>query len=153
MSKEFINPNWHVLLIHLPLGLFVTGMVIELLSFMYRRSVARTAGRFMILIGALSTIPAALSGIYAFANVARMELPGSVSDPDQPWSVIAATTQLNTEQWEHLRNHVFANSVGAGVAVLCVTIGLGASDRWRKRLYIPLMLGLLFSLAAMGWGG
>ena len=152
MAKEFINPNWHVLLIHFPLGLFIAGMLIELLSFMYRRSAARSAGRWMILIGALAGIPTALSGIYAFANVARMELPANFSDPDQPWVVIANATQLSPEQWEHLRNHVFANSVAAGVAVLCATIGLGCSDRWRRKLYVPLMLGLLFSLVAMAWG-
>ena len=152
MAKEFINPNWHVLLIHYPLGLFVAGMVIELLSFMYRRSSFRSAGRWMILLGALSGIPAALSGVYAFANVARMELPENTTDPDQPWHVVASTSRLSPEQWEHLGNHAWANSLASAVAVLCVTIGLGCSDGWRRKLYIPLLLGLLFSLVAMAWG-
>ena len=75
MTKEFINPNWHVLLIHYPLGVFVLGMVVELFSLLYRGTSLRAAGRWMILIGALSAVPTALTGIYAFANVARMELP------------------------------------------------------------------------------
>jgi hypothetical protein len=38
MHDEFIHPNWHVILIHLPLGLLGVGVVIELLSFLWRRS-------------------------------------------------------------------------------------------------------------------
>ena len=41
MAKEFINPNWHVILIHYPLGVFVLGVVIERFSFLYRRSTLR----------------------------------------------------------------------------------------------------------------
>ena len=152
MTKEFINPNWHVILIHYPLGVFVLGMVIELFSFLYRRTTLRAAGRWMILLGALSGIPAALSGVYALGNVVRMDLPATQVNPDRPWAEITEQSQLNTEQWEFLGRHVWAQSSATALAVVLVTIGLGCSDTWRRRLYIPLFLGLLFSLAAMIWG-
>ena len=53
MGNVFINPNFHVILVHLPLGVFLLGVLIELLSFMYRRSTLSVAGRWMVLLGAL----------------------------------------------------------------------------------------------------
>jgi len=44
VTKEFINPNWHVLLIHYPLGVFVLGMVVELFNLLYRGTSLRAAG-------------------------------------------------------------------------------------------------------------
>jgi uncharacterized membrane protein len=152
VAKEFINPNWHVLLIHYPLGVFVLGMVIELFSLLYRGTTLRAAGRWMILIGALSAVPTALSGVYAFANVARMDLPQGVSTPDQPWHEVWSQTQLNTEQREHLRQHTFSQAIATGVCALLATLALGCSDEWRRKLYFPILLGLLFGLVAMLYG-
>ena len=152
MAKEFINPNWHVILIHYPLGVFVLGMVIELFSFLYRRSTLRVAGRWMILLGALSGIPTALSGIYALGNVVRMDLPATAADPNRPWADVTAASTLNTEQWEFLGRHAWAQASSTALAVTLVTLFLGLSDRWRRRLYFPVLLGLLFSLVAMVWG-
>ena len=36
MGKEFINPNWHVILIHYPLGVFMLGMLLEVLLLVFR---------------------------------------------------------------------------------------------------------------------
>lgn len=152
MAKEFINPNWHVILIHYPLGVFVLGMVIELFSFMYRRSTLRVAGRWMILIGALSGIPTALSGIYALGNVVRMDLPATAVNPDRPWADVTEASTLNTDQWELLGRHAWAQASSTALAVALVTVFLGLSDRWRKRLYFPILLGLLLSFVAMVWG-
>ena len=152
VAKEFINPNWHVILIHYPLGVFVLGMLIELFSFLYRRSTLRLAGRWMILIGALSGIPTALSGVYALANVVRMELPATEVNPDRTWAEVTQQSKLNADQWENLGRHAWAQSAATAISVVLVTIALGLSDRWRKRLYLPILLGLLFSLAAMLWG-
>ena len=152
MAKELINPNWHVILIHFPLGLFVLGVVIELFSFMYRRSTLRVAGRWMILLGALAGIPTALSGIYALGNVVRMDLPTAEVNPDRPWQAVVAESRLNPEQWEFLGRHVWAQGASTAVSVLLVTIALGCSDRCRRRLYFPLLLGLLGCLVAMVWG-
>ena len=152
MAKEFINPNWHVILIHYPLGVFVLGMIVELFSFLYRRSTLQAAGRWMILLGALSGIPTALSGIYALGNVVRMDLPAAESNPDKPWQAVVAESKLNVEQWEFLGRHVWAQGGATALAVVLVTIALGCSDRWRRRLYFPIFLGLLASLAGMVWG-
>lgn len=152
MDKEFINPNWHVILIHYPLGVFVLGMVIELFSFLYRRSTLRVAGRWMILLGALAGIPASLSGIYALGNVVRMNLPATATNPDRPWNEVTAASQLNAEQWEFLGRHVWAQAGSTALAVVLVTIALGCSDTWRRRLFFPLFLGLLLSLTAILWG-
>ena len=152
MSKELINPNWHVILIHYPLGVFVLGMLIELLSFLYRRSAVRIAGRYMIVLGALSMMPAALSGLYAMANVVRMDLPENTSDPDRPWSEAMAASQMNTEQKELLTQHAWAQAGGTALAVLLVTIMVGCSDGMRRKLYFPVGLGLLFSLVVLTWG-
>src|SRR5687768_185446 len=137
VAKEFINPNWHVILIHYPLGVFVLGMVIELFSFMYRRSTLRVAGRWMILLGALLALPAALSGVYALANVVRMELPAAQVNPDQTWQQVVDMTQFGKdepEQWEFLRQHVWAQSAATALCAALVTVALGCSDRWRRRL-------------------
>jgi uncharacterized membrane protein len=152
VSKEFINPNWHVILIHYPLGVFVLGMLIELLSFLYRRSAVRVAGRYMIVLGALSMIPTALSGLYAMANVVRMELPENASDPDRPWREVFAASQMNGEQKEFLTRHAWAQAGATALAVVLVTIMVGCSDGTRRKLYFPIGLGLLFSLVVLTWG-
>ena len=155
MAKEFINPNWHVVLIHYPLGVFVLGMLIELFSFMYRRSTLRVAGRWMILLGALLALPAAFSGVYALANVVRMELPAAQVNPDQTWQQVLNATEFgkdNPEQWEFLGRHIWAQSAATALCAVLVTVALGCSDRWRRRLYLPIFLGLLFGLVVMAWG-
>jgi len=151
VAKEFINPNWHVILIHYPLGVFVLGVLIELLSVFYRRGTLRSAGRWMILLGALLSIPTALTGLYALGNVARMNLPAGV-DADVPWRTVVDSARLSNEQWEHLRQHAWVQAGATALAVLLVVVGLGSSDTWRRRLYFPLLLGLLFSLVAMLYG-
>src|SRR5690606_22379370 len=55
--REIISPNLHVVLMHTPLALLVIGTVIELFAFLWRESTFRTAGRWMILLGALAMIP------------------------------------------------------------------------------------------------
>ena len=45
MNRELIIPNLHVILIHYPLGVFFIDLIIELGSFIWRRSSVRTAGR------------------------------------------------------------------------------------------------------------
>jgi len=154
VAKEFINPNWHVILIHYPLGVFVLGMLIELFSFLYRRGTLRAAGRWMILIGALSGIPAALSGVYALGNVVRMDLPATEMNADKPWQAVLAESRVTSsgEQWEFLSRHAWAQAGSTALAVVLVTVALGCSDAWRRRLYLPILLGLLLALAGMMWG-
>jgi len=124
----------------------------ELLSVMYRGGSLRTAARWMILLGALAGIPAALAGVYALGNVVRMSLPAGQADAELAWKDVTQASQMNGEQWEFLRRHVLAQSASTALAVVVVIVGLGLTDRWRRRLYVPLFLGLLASLAGMVWG-
>ncbi len=138
MPLRFINPNFHVILIHYPLGVFVLGVFIELFGFLWSRSGVRTAARWMIAIGALLSIPAATSGIYAL------------------WDVRKHQGGLTDASYEMLRWHVIYMGSASILAVLCALIGVGASDVWRKRLHLPLLLGVVVSwglMVAGAWHG
>ena len=72
MADRFIVPNLHVALLHFPIALLLLGTAIEVFSFLWRRSGVRIAARWMILLGALSMLPAAASGMFAFSDVEAM---------------------------------------------------------------------------------
>src|SRR5687768_10037846 len=91
-AKELVNPNFHVILIHFPIGLLLTGTLIELFSFLgWRRSGFRIAGRWMILLGALLAIPTAFAGIYALSDVVRMQ---NAAPLDGTWSQTLAGSPI-----------------------------------------------------------
>ena len=52
MRETFIHPNFHVILIHYPLGLLTLGVLIETLCAVWRHPSLRSAGRWMLLLGA-----------------------------------------------------------------------------------------------------
>src|SRR3954454_19920282 len=93
MSKELVNPNLHVVLVHFPLALLVAGLGVEILSVLYRRTTLRAAGRWMILLGALAAVPPALSGAYAFADVACRSMPPGAR-VDVPWYRVLRETRV-----------------------------------------------------------
>ena len=151
MNREVIIPNMHVILVHYPLGVFFTGLIIELLSIFWRRHSVRTAGRWMLLIGGLATIPTAMSGIYALHDVA-------VKDPEAAgaWKETVTHAPLNDAQWHTLRDHVLWSSIGSAVVAAVVITFFSLSDRLRKRLYFPLLGVLLFGSAILttaAWHG
>jgi uncharacterized membrane protein len=151
MPKEFINPNWHVILIHYPLGVFMLGMLLEIVLLVFRHHGSiRTAARWMIVIGALSTLPAAYAGLYAMGDVVRRSAP-SVTD-DVPWRAVAAASTLTQYQWDMLKSHVWSNGGAAVLACLCVTIGVGCSNGMRKTLYPLFLLVLLAAAGGMARG-
>jgi uncharacterized membrane protein len=134
---RFVNPNLHVILIHYPLGVFVLGVFIELFSFLWRRSAVRTAARFMIVIGALLTLPAATSGIYALWDVKTHQ-------------------GVDDARYHMLRLHVIFMGIASILAVTCAVTALGASDAWRKKLYWPLLLDVVIAWGLMvvgAWHG
>jgi uncharacterized membrane protein len=150
VQLKFINPNLHVVLVHYPLALLISGTLIELFSFMWRRHAFRAAGRWMILLGALSGIPTAISGVYALYDVANP------TDASVTWKEARAAAPLNAQQWTMLQNHLLLQTAATTLAVLVVIIWIGCSDTWRRRLHIPLLLGLLIvcGLTASGaWFG
>lgn len=137
VEKEFVNPNLHVVLVHFPLALLVAGTAIELFSFLWRRHGFRAAGRWMILLGALSAVPTLFSGIYALHDVAQA----------QP---------LNDQQRELLADHIWLLSIATILAAIVVVTWLGSSDRLRSRLHWPLLAALLVSVClslAGAWHG
>jgi uncharacterized membrane protein len=150
VEVEFVNPNLHVALVHYPLALLVAGTLIELFSFLWRRHGFRMAGRWMILLGALSAIPTVTSGIYALYDVANP------SKAAVQWKDVVAQNSLSEQQWEMLKDHLLLQSVATGLAALVVVTWLGASDRWRRNLHIPLLVLLVVSLgltASGAWHG
>lgn len=132
MPLRFLNPNFHVILIHYPLGVFVLGVVLELFGFLWRGSSLRTAARWMIVLGALLTLPAATSGVAALHDVVGVGLSGG---------------QKAMLYW-----HVIYMGIASILAALCAVIGLGATDRWRKLLYFPLLLGVVGAWGLMVLG-
>ena len=101
MVKEFVNPNLHVVLVHYPIGLLFAGVLIEAFSFLgWRRGGFRAAGRWMILLGALTGVPTALAGAYALVDVARQNLPADVASAQ--WKELAAASPLvqDKEAWD-----------------------------------------------------
>lgn len=130
MPLRFINPNFHVILIHYPLGVFVLGVFLELFSFLWRNSSVRGAARWMIVLGALLSVPAVTSGIYALYTIAKYQ-------------------GIEGERYSMLRWHAIWQSAASILAVTCAVAGLGASDRWRDKLRLPLLAGVVLAWAGM----
>jgi len=154
-AKEFVNPNLHVILIHYPLGLFVAGVLIEFFSFLgWRRSGFRTAGRYMILLGALSGIPTAFVGLYAFSDVVRQGINEDEIDAAASWNeqLKASPVVRDGEAWRMAKWHAYINGGSTVVLSLIVVFWLGSSDVWRNRLHFPLLLLILLALAGVVTG-
>jgi uncharacterized membrane protein len=148
MDTELIQPNLHVALVHFPIGLFVVGMLIELFSFMYRRSGFRTAGRWMVLLGALLAVPVTFSGVYALNDTSTARVPADYRS--DAWKVRVENSHWNAEQWETMRRHTIASAVATSLALIGSILYLAASDAWRSRLYLPILLMLTVALAGFG---
>jgi uncharacterized membrane protein len=151
MDKEFINPNWHVILIHFPLGVFLLGMILEVACLLFRHhGSVRGAARWMVVLGALAGLPAAYAGAYAMSDVVRRTAPAVPQDA--PWHAFVAGSSLDANQWELLGSHVWTSGGIAVIAAVLVTLAVACSDRWRAGLY-PVFLGSLLGCAAfMGIG-
>ena len=154
MSGELIHPNWHLVIMHFPLGLLISGIIIELLSFAWRKSGFRAAGRWMILLGALMTIPTILAGIYAFRDVV---VPGTSNDPGLiPWYEVQAQNQWPPEAWHMISDHIIFNSIAGVIFLLIAVLWLATSDRTRVRLFWPLIAGGVVGLILLvigAWHG
>jgi uncharacterized membrane protein len=155
MPKEFINPNWHVILIHFPLGVFVLGMLLELACLFVRHHGSfRSAARWMVVLGALCGLPAAYAGAYALSDVVRRTAPSAPDDA--PWHVVEAASSLDAQQWEMLGSHAWTSGGIAVIAAVVVTIAVACTDRWRRRLYplfLLLLLGCLGFIAVGAYSG
>lgn len=148
MSGEFINPNWHVAIIHFPLGLLMVGIVIEVLTIFWKWHTVRAAGRWMILLGTLSAIPVAMAGIYALRDV---QMPGPLN-PDLRWADVVRQANWDAEKWEFMTDHWINNAIAAGCFLVVTLVWIASTDIWRKRLYWPFLILLLVGAGWMGAG-
>jgi hypothetical protein len=137
---RFINPNYHVILIHYPLALLGLGLVIEIFSFLWRNSSVRVAGQWMLLLGALAMIPAATSGIFAKQDILSQLANGQGNG----WQDIKSAAKLSGAQWSLLNRHVLWASIAAALAALGAIIWLGGSVQWPSRPGV-LPMGLFFA--------
>ena len=144
MVDEFISPNWHPVLMHFPMGLLIAGVVVELLSLVRRGEKFRAAGRWMILLGAMLSLPTVAAGIYAFRDVVA---PGM---PDVRWEEAARQNTWPPEQWDHMTDHIWLTAVAAFLFVGVATAYLALSDRLRRILYWPLLIVLLAGVGVVG---
>ena len=148
-AKHLISPNLHIIMVHFPLGVFVLGLILEVLGLiLWRRSTARIAAKWMILLGGLLAVPAALSGIDAYEDV-RDHTKHAIKTEEGATIQVAG---LSETQWEPMHRHILWTSIGAGLAALGVTIYLGMSDLWRRRTYAPILLILLAAAFMMSYG-
>lgn len=136
-ARHVISPNIHVILVHFPLGIFVFGLFLEVFGFLWRRSTVRIAAHWMVLLGGLLAVPAAMTGIDAYKDVLEHSRP-----------------KLNADQLGLLYKHLLITSIGAGIAALTVTAALGLADVWRRKLwlYFPLLLLLVVAASMLTFG-
>ena len=135
MSTELIRPNWHVVIIHYPLALLTVGLVIEVFSFLWRRGSLRTAGWWMILLGAVFAIPAATTGLYAFRDVMA---PGP-TEPQVAWYRLVERSPWSDEQWRLMSRHVIFAGGGTVVIALSLLAWLAVSDATRRDVDLAAM--------------
>lgn len=147
MQNELVSPNLHVVLIHFPLAFLIFGTLVEFFSFLWPRSGFRAAGRWMILVGALSAIPATFSGIYALRAVAHV-------DGDASWVDVKSTSAVLSDPvtWNMLRRHVLFQSIASGVAAFLVLVWLASSDRLRRSLHVILVLLMALTCSLLVYG-
>ena len=180
--REYITPNWHAVMVHLPLGLLSMGVMIEVFCGIFcRKSSMKSAGRWMILLGALTSVPAVTSGIYAYRDVVSSNTTGDqdfgdtwAETKDQqivlrvPLSIKSSSASKATEYnvgdkisvqefldsapGKALYEHLLYNSIGVGALMLVVLTYLASSNRWRRNLYIPLLLILIASKGLIIYG-
>jgi uncharacterized membrane protein len=147
---KLIIPNFHVILIHFPIAMLGAGVMIELFSFLWRRSSFRTAGQWMILLGTLGAIPAVTTGLYALLNVMSH---GGEADS---WLDLKAGSGFTQTDWNFMRLHIILGASAAALALIAVVTWLASSDMMRKILRAPAMLLLVAAVALMvdgAWHG
>jgi uncharacterized membrane protein len=142
MVIRFLNPNYHVILIHYPLALLGVGLLIEIFSFLWRTSTVRLAGHWMMLIGALATLPAMTTGLFA-----KWDVLSNGGANSGTWADVKLSAGLSALQWHMLNQHVVLTSIGAAVAAVGAIIWLGSETSFPGHIG---RLVLLMFLVAMG---
>ncbi len=148
MSDELINPNWHVILIHYPICLLTLGLFIEVITLFNRKGGLRTAGRWMIGLGAFATLPVLLSGLYAF----RAEVTPGDMEVETPSREVVQESPWRAQQWELISDHIWFTSIASLIAVLIVMVWIASPDARRRKLYWFCFLGLIAVDVLIGLG-
>jgi hypothetical protein len=157
--RHLISPNIHAIIVHFPLGLFMFGLMLEILGLLlFRNGQVRQAARWMLLFGGLLAVPAALSGIDAYHDVSEhgQYLIKAGSNYRFPKATDASikNPHISDDQYSYMRKHVLYTSFGAGLAALAVTAGLGLSLRRLGHFptYSILLLMVIGAATLMGVG-
>ena len=157
MAKQFINPNLHVVLVHFPLALLVFGTLIEFFApVFWRRNAFRAAGRWMILLGALSAVPTATSGLYALYDVNLTPQTSPEENPQITWGEIRAGSPITPQAWHLLSDHAWLAAIGSAIVLLTVVVWLGSSDSMRSWLHLAflvLLIGGVGTMLSAAWHG
>jgi len=143
MAQSFIQPNWHVIAIHFPLGLLATGVVLEWISLCWPKSAIRIGGRWMMLMGALLSVPALAMGLYAFRHEVAPHTTAS------NWYQVIQQSPWSAVQWDYLGRHIWFESIGSAAAVAFAVLWLALSDDGRRKLYWPGLIAITIALALM----
>ncbi|HEX8521041.1 MAG TPA: DUF2231 domain-containing protein [Tepidisphaeraceae bacterium] len=146
VPRDVVVPNLHLILIHFPIALLITGSLIELLAFLWRRSSARVAARWMILLGTVFAVPTVASG---FHELFELNQNDQLQESPSAWHDVRAVSPIQGDAWHHLRSHAIVSSAAIGVLLLLCMIYIGGSDTFRRRLHFPFLLVLLASVAAL----
>ena len=169
-------------MVHLPLGLLSMGVMMEVFCLIFcRKSSMKIGARWMILLGALMSVPALTTGIYAYRDVMVSDTRG-----DEPFGetwidtkegmmvvrspiTVAGTSEsknteykvgdkisvadfINSAPGKALYDHLIYNCIAVGALFFAIITYLASSNRWRKNLYFPILLILIASKGLMIYG-
>jgi uncharacterized membrane protein len=125
--------------VHFPIALIVIGTLVELFSFLgWRGSGFRRGGRWMLLLGAVTAVPATFSGLYAYNHAYLQDMVETKrSNP-----------LLDRIMWQH----VWSQAVATTAAIVLVAGWIGMTDFWRDRLSVLFKLGLIGVSGLILWG-
>lgn len=138
LTRLRIEPNWHVALVHFPIALLVIGLLMELASWVFRSTSARLAARWMLLLGAVLGVPAAVSGLYAMQDLARAGRMIPFAEADG----------LSPPAWELLREHALIQGAATLGALVVVALYIALGDGGRRAMYMPLLLAMVAVVGA-----
>jgi uncharacterized membrane protein len=141
-GAPLIEPNLHAALVHFPIALIAMGVLLEVLGWLWPRCGARSAGRWMLVLGIFSCIPVITTGLYAMSQTVN---PGGMQG--EAWSVVAGNATWTDAHWEVMADHIFYMAIGTAVLLVCIVIWIAASDNARSKIHVA---GMLLILAATG---
>lgn len=152
MTGTLIEPNLHAAIVFYPVALITLGIFLELFSFLWSRSSARTAGRWMIVFGVLAAIPAMTTGLYALRQTVNMAAAGG-----EAWDAIAGNSTWTDAQWDALGDHITYTASGALLMLIGIVVWIASSDSARTRLYllgmVIMLIGTCMVIAGAHEGG